>query len=77
MHVTTSLLFNGFAEEALAFYKETLDTETLFIAKQIFAALANGGKVTMPPTFFAAQFGIVTDPFGVTWKIIADAPSTV
>ncbi len=34
-----------------------------------FEALAVGGKVTMPlqETFWAAQFGMLTDAFGVRW----------
>lgn len=37
--------------------------------KRIFAALADGGTVTFPlqPQFWGAQFGLVTDKFGVAW----------
>ena len=40
-------------------------------ARQAFAALAEGGQVTMPlaPTFWARVFGMVTDRFGVSWGI--------
>jgi PhnB protein len=41
-------------------------------AEQLFAALSEGGKVTMPmsTTFFASRFGMVTDRFGVGWMVI-------
>lgn len=40
-------------------------------ADQIFAALSEGGRVTMPlqKTFWAAKFGMVTDRFGIPWLI--------
>ena len=36
-----------------------------------FAALSEGGKVTMPPgkTFWSPRFGMLTDKFGVGWMI--------
>ena len=42
-------------------------------AEKYFAALAESGKVQVPmtETFFANRYGIVTDRFGVSWKIIA------
>jgi PhnB protein len=44
-------------------------------AERAFAALSTGGKVCMPlgKTFFASSFGVVTDPFGVTWMIYVPA----
>lgn len=41
-------------------------------AEQRFAALAEGGTVTMPlgPTFFAPAFGTLTDRFGVAWLVV-------
>jgi len=47
----------------------TLPTEAE--ADRAFAALSEGGTVTMPmgKTFFAPKFGMVTDPFGVGWMI--------
>lgn len=40
-------------------------------ADRAFAALAEGGKVTMPlmKTFFSPRFGMVQDRFGVSWMI--------
>ena len=42
-------------------------------AKDLFGALADGGKVTQPlaKTFFASSFGMLTDKFGVGWMVIA------
>ena len=41
-------------------------------ADRLFAALADGGQVTMPlaKTFFASKFGMVTDRFGVNWMVM-------
>ncbi len=41
-------------------------------AARMFAALADGGAVTMPlaKTFFASSFGMVNDRFGVPWMVI-------
>jgi len=38
--------------------------------ERIFAALSDGGKVTMPlqETFWAARFGALTDRFGIQWS---------
>ena len=40
-------------------------------AQRIFAALSEGGKVTMPitRTFWAEAFGMFTDRFGVPWMV--------
>ncbi len=42
-------------------------------AERRFAALADGGQVTMPlaKTFFSPRFGILADRFGVAWMIMA------
>jgi len=42
-------------------------------AERLFAALAEGGTVTMPlqQTFWARAFGMATDRFGVPWIINA------
>jgi PhnB protein len=41
-------------------------------ADKLFAALGDGGKVTMPmtKTFFSARFGMLADKFGVGWMIL-------
>jgi PhnB protein len=40
-------------------------------ARQVFEALSQGGKVQMPlqQTFWAVQFGMLTDKFGVPWMV--------
>jgi PhnB protein len=41
-------------------------------AKRTFAALSDGGSVTMPltKTFWSPCFGMLTDKFGVSWMVI-------
>lgn len=43
-------------------------------ARRLFNALAEGGKAVMPlaKTFFAAQFGVLEDRFGVSWMVISE-----
>lgn len=55
--------FVGFS---LAFTAPTVEE-----ADQAFAALAQGGQVTMPltKTFWSARFGMLTDKFGVDWMV--------
>lgn len=45
-------------------------------ADKHFAALAEGGEITMPlsPTFWSPKFGMLTDRFGIGWMIIVAAP---
>jgi PhnB protein len=40
-------------------------------AERVFAALSEGGKVTMPlsPTFWAPKFGMTEDRFGIGWMV--------
>lgn len=44
-------------------------------AERLFAALAEGGQVSMPlqKTFWAQAFGMLTDRFGVAWMINCEA----
>ena len=48
-----------------------LQYDTVAEAQQVFAALAQGGSVTMPlaPAFWTKIFGMVTDRFGVSWAV--------
>jgi len=41
-------------------------------AEKLFAALSDGGKVSMPlaKTFFSPRFGMLKDRFGVPWMIL-------
>ena len=47
-------------------------------ADRAFAALADGGQVTMPLTkrFYSPRFGMVTDRFGLGWMVIVPAETT-
>jgi PhnB protein len=47
-------------------------------ARAVFAALAEGGEVTMPlqETFWAAAFGTVVDRFGIAWAVNCEAPAS-
>ena len=49
----------------------TLQTDTVAEADKLFAALSEGGTVTMPigETFFSKRFGMLTDKFGVPWMV--------
>ncbi len=56
--------FDGFAVSISA----SSDVE----AERIFAAISDGGKVSMPmnSTFFASRFGMANDRFGVAWMVL-------
>ena len=64
-HCTGSANFSGVSL--------TLNTGSAAEAEKMFAALGQGGKVTMPmsETFFAHKFGQVADKFGVNWMVLA------
>jgi PhnB protein len=49
----------------------TLTFPTVAEARRVFTALADGGRVQMPmgPTFWATEFGMLTDRFGTPWII--------
>jgi PhnB protein len=49
----------------------TLDFDTVARAQEVFAALSEGGAVTMPmqPAFWAKTWGMLTDRFGTPWII--------
>lgn len=53
-----------------------LDATTPEDAERLLAALAAGGRVTMPlqETFWARRFGMVVDSFGVPWMINCEKP---
>lgn len=53
----------------------TLEVADEAEAERLFAALGDGGQVQMPltKTFFAKQFGMVADHFGVSWMVYAPA----
>jgi PhnB protein len=45
-------------------------------ADRVFAALAEGGKVSMPltKTFWSPYFGMLQDRYGIGWMISVEAP---
>ena len=49
----------------------SLDCPDADAAREAFAALADGGKISMPlgKTFWAPLFGMVNDRFGVGWMV--------
>ncbi|RXH54981.1 VOC family protein [Granulicella sibirica] len=56
---------------SLAIQNESVEEQDKF-----FAALGEGGKVTMPlqDTFWGARFGMLTDQFGINWMFNLDKP---
>ena len=57
--------------EGMKGFALTVNKDTAAEAEQVFAALADGGQVTMPigPTFWAERFGMCTDRFGTPWMV--------
>jgi PhnB protein len=57
----------------------TLTPGTVEEAERVFAALADGGTITMAigPTFWAERFGMLVDRFGVPWMVNMDGPPPV
>lgn len=53
----------------------SVNTRDMVEAKKLFAALGDGGQVTMPlaKTFWSEGFGMLTDRFGVAWMVNVDA----
>jgi PhnB protein len=49
----------------------TLGTTDADEIKRLYAALSEGGSVNMAlgKTFFSELYGMVTDPFGITWQL--------
>lgn len=54
-------------------FSMSLTTQDEAEARRAFAALGEGGTVKMPltKTFFAKQFGMLTDRFGLGWMVMA------
>lgn len=57
--------------EGMKGFMLALRYSTVAEAERIFAALSEGGKVTMPmqKTFWAESFGMVVDRFGTSWAV--------
>ena len=49
----------------------TLVMDDISMTEKLFAALSEGGKVTMPlqDTFWGARFGMLIDKFGIPWML--------
>ena len=60
--------FHGFAL--------SLAVPDIATADRVFAALSDGGAVTMPQaaTFWSPRFGMLTDRYGVAWMIMVPPP---
>jgi PhnB protein len=58
-------------ETSFSGFSLSLSVRTEAEAERAFAALSNGGQVTMPlaKTFWSPRFGMVTDRFGVAWMV--------
>ncbi len=65
---------DGFCKGKPSFqgFSMTLQPKDRPEAERLFAALGKGGQVQMPlgETFFSPGFGVVADPFGVSWMIV-------
>ena len=62
-------------EATFAGFSFALRVETPEKAERFFTALNDGGRVLMPlqKTFFAERYGIVTDRFGISWKVMVES----
>jgi len=78
MHTTfrigeTALMASDGCEASASFggFSLSLAVTTEAEADRAFAALADGGQVTMPlaKTFWSPRFGMVTDRFGLGWMV--------
>ncbi|HTT10293.1 MAG TPA: VOC family protein [Burkholderiaceae bacterium] len=54
----------------------TISVNDSAAADKVFAALSDGGQVTMPlgKTFWSSRFGMLTDRFGVCWMVNTVTP---
>jgi PhnB protein len=68
------MLSDGFANGTPRFegFAVSLTVDDDASARRCFDALALGGVVKAPleSTFFSSSFGMVADPFGVTWMVM-------
>jgi len=75
---TTVMASDGCAPEKTNFqgFSLSLSVSSEAEADRCFAALSDGGKVTMPlnKTFWSPRFGMLEDRFGVGWMISVFPP---
>lgn len=64
------------AAPAMSGFSVSLNTETPQETERLFAALAVGGKITMPlqETYWAHRFGMVVDRYGLPWMFNCAKP---
>src|SRR3546814_18859783 len=74
---TTIMASDGFCAGKPDFqgFSLSLNAPDETTAQQMFTALGKGGEVRMPlgTTFFAPCFGLLTDRFGVSWRVYVAA----
>jgi PhnB protein len=58
-------------------FSMSMNYDTIEESHRIFAALAQGGTITMPiqATFWSSAFGMLVDRFGVLWMVNGPAPA--
>ena len=51
-----------------------IKTDSQHNADALFTKLSNGGQITMPmkEVFWGSYYGMITDKFGIKWKLSAD-----
>ncbi len=61
----------GYPYEGMKGFSLSLNYPAAAEAQRMFAALAEGGKITMPiaKTFWAEAFGMLVDRFGTPWMV--------
>ena len=67
------MIEDGVSHDDVAFLNRVIQSSLDDAAAgRLFAALGDGGVVTMPlaKTFFASSFGMVNDRFGVSWMVM-------
>jgi PhnB protein len=71
---STTIMASDGCEEGMSYsgFSLSLTVPIEAEADRAFAALADGGTITMPigKTFWSPHFGMVTDRFGVAWMVI-------
>jgi len=71
---TRIMASDGYCKGSPSFqgFSLTLRPKTKAEAEKLLAALGKGGAVQMPftETFFSPGFGMVADPFGVSWMVV-------
>ena len=55
-------------------YQVSLNVDSIDDAEGLFAALGEGGKVTVPieEVFWTKRFGMLTDRFGINWMVSSE-----